>query len=272
MMNKNALRTGDMVVMNNGKKATFMMVGNTPIFKYHTDNASFTYVSKYSDNLSHPRNAHYTVDEVYRVSAGVDEKRRNDAIFNPNKMAEYGEAISLRRNGGTTPRAEVVTGTIGKDTIQSLDDTQTGDMIEFANGKFATVFRDMPHSADCVRFHTESNSFMPFTRFNGLDHFKRDGYNIVKIYRVDTSGLNLPTNKIYDVICNPQKMQEFGDVIYDRASAYDNDFITDVNVAIDEVDSGDTANESVCNCNKNDILTALGSTLEIINRLLSDMQ
>ena len=67
-------------------------------------------------------------------------------------------------------------------------------------------------------------------------------------------------------------MQEFGDVIYDRASAYDNDFITDVNVAIDEVDSDDTVSESVCNCNKKDILTALGSTLEIINRLLSDMQ
>lgn len=268
MMNKNTLRTGDVVVMNNGKKATYMNIGGTPIFRYHTDNGSFTYVDKYSNDLVHPSADGYTVKEVYRVSSTIDKKQRNDAIFNPDKMAVYGICIS-RRNDTDIPIASTPTDvTIGKSRIESLDDTQTGDMIEFANGKFATVFRDMPNSDDCVRFHTDTNSFMPFTRFDGLNHFKREGYNIVRVYRADTTGFSLATSKMFDVIGNPTKMQEYGDVIYDNTSKTDEWFVSIADNMADNLAIIDT---NIANNNSNiqrEILEALGATLNTINKLL----
>ena len=257
MMNKNTLRNGDMVVTNNNKKATYMVVCGTPIFRYHTDKGSFSYVDKYSDDLVHPTNDNYSVKEVYRVSSTVDPKYRNDAIFNPDKMAEYG--LCIARRGDTTVPVVATSANLhgGGYDIESLDDTQTGDMIEFANGKFATVFRDMPNGDDCVRFHTDTNSFMPFSRFVGLDHFKRPEYKIVRVYRADTSGFGLETSKMFDVIGNPDKMTEYGDIVYDN----------NVN---DEAWLDATLEDFACDdCDtKKALLEALGATVNTINKLL----
>lgn len=250
-MNKNILRNGDMVLMANGKKATYMNIGGTPIFRYHTDKGSFSYVNKYSDDLIHPTNSAYNVEKIYRVSDGVDAKDRNDAIFNPDKMADYGELIADRSTSGYVPAVGYSFTDI--DAIADLNDTRTGDMVEFANGKFATVFRDMPNGADCVKFHTAKNSFMPFTRFVGLNHFKRPEYNIVKIYRADDTA---DASTRYDVIGNPDKMTDYGNVIYSRVD--DDQFysMTIENCALDDDDT------------KRTLLEALGATVQTINALL----
>lgn len=251
-MNKTNLRNGDLVTMANGKKATYMNIGGTPIFRYHTEKGSFSYVAKYSDDLTHPTNSDYSVVRIYRVSEDVDSKNRNDAIFNPDKMSEYGEEIT---NNSTDNRYSASNG----DFVTSLNDTRTGDLIEFANGKFATVFRDMPNSDDCVRFHTLTNSFMPFTRFEGLDHFKRPEYNIVRIYRVDDT---TDASSRYDVICNPDKMVEFGNVIYSRID--DDAFFTGTleNCAIEDDDDNNI---------KRTLLETLGATMETINALIAEL-
>ena len=211
MMNKNILRNGDMVVMNNGKKATYMVVNGTPIFRYHTDKGSFSYVNKYSNDLVHPSNDDYTVNAIYRVGSNVDAKKRNDAIFNPDKMLQYGVNIATR--DVPTYAAQDFYADEDFDTIDDILDTKTGDMVLCANGKFGTVFRDVPDCEDCVRFHTDTNSFMPFKRWDGLDHKTRPDYNIDRVYRADTEG---DPSKLFDVIGHPDKMADNGVVIFDR--------------------------------------------------------
>ena len=248
-MNKNTLRNGDMVVMNNGKKATYMVVNGTPIFRYHTEKGSFSYVNKYSNDLVHPSNNNYTVAAIYRVHPDVDAKVRNDAIFNPAKMAEFGYLV--------TERTAVTTDDVCDefDGIYDIDDTITGDMILCANGKYGTVFRNVPNCEDCVRFHSDTNSFMPFKRWDGLDHKKRPEYNIVKIFRVNTDG---DASTAFDVIGNPAKMTELGDVVYDRNAGGEGFFEAALgNFAVDDNDI------------KRQILETLGATVAGINELLA---
>lgn len=251
MMNKNTLRNGDMVVMNNGKQATYMVVNGTPIFRYHSSKGSFSYVNKYSDDLVHPTNDEYTVHSVYRVNPDVDAKVRNDAIFNPDKMFQYGINIANRTDNYTASFDY----TDDYDEVFDLDDTQTGDMILCANGKFGTVFRNVPNCADCVRFHTSTNSFMPFRRWDGLDHKTRPDYNIQKIFRADTEG---DTSKLYDVIGHPDRMTESGVVVFDRDGIGFDD--CDWDVAVTNLDGG---------INTADVLAALGATTEAIQRLVA---
>lgn len=271
MMNKNALRNGDMVVMNNGKKATYMVVNGTPIFRYHTKAGSFSYVNKYSDSLVHPSNHDYSVREVYRVRTDVAEKVRGDAIFNPDKMYEYGENISNRCFYGNDASSNTDATDFGA-KIYDIQGTKTGDLIVFANGKTGTVFRDMPNCPDIVRFHTDKNSFMPLTRWDGLDHKTKAEYNIEKIYRASTEG---DASKLYDVIGHPDRMMESGILFFDVNADLNEDDYSAVadNLAIGyhmfNVDLEDTGTET--SDTVTELLKILGANTKIISELIAKL-
>lgn len=91
----------------------------------------------------------------------------------------------------------------------------TGDLVITANGKMATVMKNT-NIGDILRFHTEKDSFSYLgKRYNdNLTHKTCKGLTIVKVYRVDPD--KVEPSKIGDLIANPDKMLEFGSVIYDR--------------------------------------------------------
>ena len=213
MMNKNILTNGDLVIMNNGKRATYMDIDGVKIFRYHTDKGSFSYVDKYSDDLVHPTNNDYTVVKIYRVEPDTDKKKFGDAIFNPAAMDDYGylvaDRISDRDVWGRNPWGD------DDDYEDTLGNFKTGDMVFFANGKTGTVFKNI-NGVDIIRFYTDTNSFMPFSRFEGMEHFRRPEYNIVKVMRASE---DVTASDRYDVICNPEKMKEFGKVVWTREEA-----------------------------------------------------
>jgi hypothetical protein len=92
---------------------------------------------------------------------------------------------------------------------------QTGDMIETRSGKRATVMLNTP-IGNILRFHTTKDSFSYLdTRYNDdLTHNKYENLDIVKVYRIDPSTLD--KKKVGDLIANPDKMTEYGKVVYDR--------------------------------------------------------
>lgn len=94
----------------------------------------------------------------------------------------------------------------------------TGDMIETRSGKRATVMLNTP-IGNILRFHTEKDSFSYLdTRYSDtLTHNNHENLDIVKVYRVDPT--KLPSNKIGDLVANPEKMLEYGQVVYDRWSS-----------------------------------------------------
>ena len=216
-MNKSNLRTGDMVVMRNGKKATVMCgvgTGNSSIFRYHTDTNSFTYINKYSESLVHPTNNNYDVMSVYRLSDSIDRSVYGDAIFNPDKMLEYGTMIMSRVDENPTVDNSDRNDNIIRSGDFDINELKTGDLIVFANGKRGTIFKNIPNYPDIVRFHTTTNSFMPTTRWNGVNHESNSGYNIEKVYRA----ISGQENKIYNAIANPDLMENDDNLIYARLS------------------------------------------------------
>lgn len=91
----------------------------------------------------------------------------------------------------------------------------TGDMIICRNGKTATIMLDTP-IGNIARFHTDKDSFSYLdTRYTDeLVHTSHENMDIVQVYRVDPTKLD--STKIGDVIANPEKMKEFGKVVYER--------------------------------------------------------
>ncbi len=212
MINKNSLRTGDLVVLRNGKEATvFKNVGasNSDLIRFHTKTNSFTYMYRYDEHMTYENNPEYDVVEVYRVKSDTDRSVYGDAILNPVKMYEYGEVIMRRYNEVGT--AENTT-TASANPNFDLSQYKSGDMFLFANGKYGTLLKGIPNFPDTIRFHSETNSFMPVTRWNGNNHESNSGYNIVKAYRP----LAGDTSKVFNAIANPEKMVTDANLIYDR--------------------------------------------------------
>lgn len=91
----------------------------------------------------------------------------------------------------------------------------TGDLVITANNKKATVMRNT-NIGDILRFHSERDSFSYLNkRYNdNLTHKTCKGLTITKVYRVDSN--KIEASKIGDLIANPDKMLEFGSLIYDR--------------------------------------------------------
>lgn len=212
MINKNSLHTGDLVVLRNGKEATvFKNVGasNSDLIRFHTKTNSFTYMHRYDEHMTHESKSEYDVVEVYRVKSDTDRSVYGDAILNPAKMYEYGEVIMRRNNETNTTEG---TATASANSNFDLSQYKSGDMFLFANGKYGTLLKDIPNFPDTIRFHSETNSFMPVTRWNGNNHESNSGYNIIKAYRP----LAGDTSKVFDAIANPEKMVTDDNLIYDR--------------------------------------------------------
>lgn len=80
------LKTGDMLVHRNGKVST--VYKGTPfgdITRYHTEYNSFSYLSRYDNELKHESNDSFDIVAVYRANI-EDTTRVGDLIGNPNKM------------------------------------------------------------------------------------------------------------------------------------------------------------------------------------------
>lgn len=94
------------------------------------------------------------------------------------------------------------------------NDFVTGDMVILRNGKAGTVMLDTP-AGNIVRFHTDKDSFSYLDiRYNDdLTHTKHENMDIVKVYRIDT---DIASNKIGDLVANPEKMTTYGTVVFDR--------------------------------------------------------
>lgn len=98
-------------------------------------------------------------------------------------------------------------------TINTINDLRTGDLVICAKGKKATVMKNTGRE-DVLRFHTKENSFLRIAaNYNDdLTSKKSAGFDIVKVYRA----VDAPANKIGDMIFNPDKMIAEGTVVYDR--------------------------------------------------------
>ena len=98
----------------------------------------------------------------------------------------------------------------------NINDLRTGDLVICAKGKKATVMKGTGRE-DILRFHSKENSFLRIDANYNADGTskKSTGFDIVKVYRA----ANLPSNKIGDLIFNPDKMIAEGTVIYDRDAA-----------------------------------------------------
>lgn len=99
--------------------------------------------------------------------------------------------------------------------MYTISNLITGDLVLTANGKMATVMKNTT-IGDILRFHTTKDSFSYLNkRYNdNLTHKTCNGLTIVKVYRVDPD--KIESNKIGDLIANPDKMLEFGSVVFDR--------------------------------------------------------
>lgn len=96
----------------------------------------------------------------------------------------------------------------------NMNTLMTGDLVVTANNKMATVMRNTS-VGNILRFHTEKDSFSYMDkRYNdNFTHKTCKGLTIVKVYRVDPDKID--PSKIGDLIANPDKMLEFGKVIYE---------------------------------------------------------
>lgn len=99
----------------------------------------------------------------------------------------------------------------------TINNLMTGDLVVTNNDKMATVMKNTT-IGDILRFHTDKDSFSYLNvRYNDdLTHKTCSGLTIVKVYRVDPD--NIAPNKIGDLIANPEKMVEYGRVIYDSST------------------------------------------------------
>lgn len=97
----------------------------------------------------------------------------------------------------------------------NINTLMTGDLVITVNGKKATVMKNT-NIGDILRFHTEKDSFSYLNkRYNdNLTHKTCSGLTISKVYRVDPD--KIKANKIGDLIANPDKMLEYGSLIYSR--------------------------------------------------------
>lgn len=100
----------------------------------------------------------------------------------------------------------------------NMNTLMTGDLVVCNNGKMATVMKNT-NIGDILRFHTEKDSFSYLNkRYNdNLTHKTCSGLTISKVYRVDPD--KIEANKIGDLIANPDKMLEYGSLIYSRDGA-----------------------------------------------------
>lgn len=100
----------------------------------------------------------------------------------------------------------------------NMNTLMTGDLVVCNNGKMATVMKNT-NIGDILRFHTEKDSFSYLNkRYNeNLTHKTCSGLTISKVYRVDPD--RIEANKIGDLIANPDKMLEYGSLIYSRDGA-----------------------------------------------------
>lgn len=105
--------------------------------------------------------------------------------------------------------------TINTYTNFNLNDLRTGDLVICKKGKKATVMKNTGRE-DVLRFHTKENSFLRINaNYNDdLTSKKSEGFDIVRVYRA----IDMPTNKIGDLVFNPGAMIEHGTVVYDRAT------------------------------------------------------
>ena len=96
----------------------------------------------------------------------------------------------------------------------------TGDMIICRNGKAATIMLNTV-AGNIARFHTDKDSFSYIdVRYNDdLTHTKHENMDIVKVYRADPTRVS--ESDIGDLIANPDKMREYGKVIFDREESDD---------------------------------------------------
>ena len=96
----------------------------------------------------------------------------------------------------------------------NMNTLMTGDLVVCNNGKMATVMRNTT-VGNILRFHTEKDSFSYMDRrYNeNFTHKSCKGLTIVRVYRVDPDKID--PSKIGDLIANPEKMIEFGKVIYE---------------------------------------------------------
>lgn len=83
-----SLITGDMLIHRNGKVST--VYKNTPIgdiLRFHTEFNSFSYLSRYSDDLTHESKDAFDIVAVYRTQSD-DPTVAGDYIGNPDKMLD----------------------------------------------------------------------------------------------------------------------------------------------------------------------------------------
>lgn len=87
------LITGDLLVHRNGKVSTVFK--DTPvgdIIRYYTENNSFSYLSRYNDDLVHESKDGFDIVAVLRAP-DVDESTIGDYIANPTKMFSDGVVV-----------------------------------------------------------------------------------------------------------------------------------------------------------------------------------
>ncbi len=95
----------------------------------------------------------------------------------------------------------------------NINNLRTGDLVVCAKGKVATVMKETGRE-DVLRFHSQENSFLRINANYNADGTskKSAGFDIVKVYRA----IDVPANKIGDLVFNPDKMIAEGTVIFDR--------------------------------------------------------
>lgn len=81
------LVTGDLLIHRNGKVST--VYKDTPIgdiIRYYTENNSFSYLSRYNDDLVHESKDSFDIVAVLRVPDSIDSTQIGDYIANPVKV------------------------------------------------------------------------------------------------------------------------------------------------------------------------------------------
>ena len=207
MFNTMNLITGDLVICNNGKKATVMKNTNVgDILRFHTEKDSFSYLGKrYNDNLTHKSCKGLTIAKVYRVDPDkIEPSKIGDLIANPDKMLEYGKVV-FDRDSKTPPvpaMAALPTNDAERDK-PTISDLMTGDMLVHRNGKVSTVYKDTPFG-DIIRYATEKNSFSYLYKYDNesLTHESNDSYDVAGVFRANAAD----ESTAGDAITNPAKM------------------------------------------------------------------
>ena len=83
------LVTGDLLIHRNGKIST--VYKDTPIgdiIRYYTENNSFSYLSRYNDDLVHESKDGFDIVGVLRIPDSVDSTKIGDYIANPAKILD----------------------------------------------------------------------------------------------------------------------------------------------------------------------------------------